>query len=270
MGITTRRALDSRVGTPFSTLLGAFAALALVGVVGFLALNSGLLPGGDDDASSTPRGAAVSAVPSLGSSGPFGSVRPTASIGTSPDPGAVPSASALPPEPSNGGPSVPPASSSPPPSVPPVATGFTCEPVSVSDTASAAWRIVGARWVPRNGFDQLALVLQRRRTDAAPMGIVTVESMPTGEVTERYGLPAPGSGDRAVVLSFEGPFLLPAEIDGNPNLTSIQEVSVVNDGGTVRAIVGVAGEGCHRLGVAGWAFQSAPQEVEAILDVRHE
>lgn len=269
MGVTTRRALDGRRGTPFSTLLGAFAALVLVGVVGFLALNSGLLPGGGDDASSRPRSAASLAA-SPGASDAPGSDRPPTSIGISPGPDASPTASAGPPEASNGGPSVPPPSASPPPSVPPAETDFTCDPTSVSDAASAAWRLVGARWVPRNGFDQLALVLQRRRTDAPRMGTVTLESMPTGEVTERYGLVAPDSSDRAIVLSFEGPFQLPNEIDGDPDLTSIQELSVVTDEGTVRAIVGVAGEGCHRLGAAGWAFQSAPQEVEVILDVRHE
>lgn len=103
------------------------------------------------------------------------------------------------------------------------------------------------------------------------MGTVTVESMPAGEVTERYGLPAPTSGDRAIVLSLEGPFQLRSELDGDPDLTSIQELSLAEgDDGVVRAVIGVTGEGCHRLGAPGWAFQSAPQEVEVILDVRHE
>lgn len=103
------------------------------------------------------------------------------------------------------------------------------------------------------------------------MGTVTVESMTASEVTERYGLPAPTSGDRAIVLSLEGPFQLRTEVDGDPDLTAIEELSVAeDDDGILRAVIGVTGEGCHRLGVAGWAFQSAPQEVEVILDVRHE
>jgi len=102
------------------------------------------------------------------------------------------------------------------------------------------------------------------------MGTATVESMSGSEVTERYGLPAPSSGDRAIVLSLEGPFQLPTEFDGDPDLAAIQDISVVRDDGAVRAVIGVSGEGCHRLSAAGWAFQSPPQELEIILDVRHE
>ena len=94
--------------------------------------------------------------------------------------------------------------------------------------------------------------------------------MTGSEVTERYGLPAPASGDRAIVLSFEGPVQLPTEFEGDPDLTSIQELSTTTDDGTVRVVVGVTGEGCHRVSAAGWAFQSAAQEVEVILDVQHE
>ncbi len=102
------------------------------------------------------------------------------------------------------------------------------------------------------------------------MGTVTVESMSGSEVTERYGLPAPSSGDRALVLSFEGPFQLPNEFDGDPDLEAIRDLNVVRDDGAVRAVIGVSGDGCHRLSAAAWAFQSPPQEVEVILDVRHE
>ncbi len=263
LGTTTRRALDERRGAPVGTLLSAFAAVALAGVVGFVALNSGLLPGGAEG-SSPPRSAASGAASPAAS----GSAGPSGSLEASPGPGASPSAPVGSPDASPG---VPGPSASPPPTTPPAETDFTCEPASVADASSSAWRIVRGRWGQRGGFDQLALVLELRRPDAPVMGRVTVESMPASEVTERYGLPAPTSGDRAIVLSLEGPFQLPTEIDGDPDLTAIEELSVAeDDDGIVRAVIGVTGEGCHRLGVAGWAFQSAPQEVEVILDVRHE
>jgi len=262
LGTTTRRALDARQGTSLSSLLTAVVAIALLGGVGFVAANSGLLPGGDD--SSPTRRSAASLDPSPIASG---SSAPSASLDTSPGPGASPSGPIGSPDATS---SVVPSASPAPSTMPPAATGFTCETASVADSSSSGWRLVRSRWGPRGGFDQLALVLQLRRTDAPRGTIVTVESMSGSEVTERYGLPAPGSGDRAIVLSFEGPIQLPTEFDGSPSLTSIQELDVTTDDGTVRAVIGVTGEGCHRLSAAGWAFQSAPQEVEIILDVQHE
>lgn len=261
VGTTTRRALDARRGTSPSTLLAALAAVALIGVLGFVAFSSGLLPGGEDDASATPRSAA-SLSPSPGASGSPG---PTASLGTSPGPGSSPSGPAASP-----GVSPPPSASPPPPTTPPAATDFTCETATVGDASSSVWRLVRSRWGPRGDFDQLALVLQLRRPDTDRTGVVTVESMALSDVTERYGLPAPTSGDRAIVMSFEGPIQLPTEFDGVPGLTAIEVMSVVRDDRTVRVIMGVTGEGCHRLSAPGWAFESAPQEVEVILDVRHE
>ena len=263
LGTTTRRALDARQGTSLSTLLAAAVAVALLGGIGFVAANSGLLPG-SDEGSPSPRSAA-SLDPSPGASG---SAAPSASPATSPGPAASPSAPVATPDATSS--VVPPSASPLPSTMPPAATGFTCEAASVADASSSGWRLVRSRWGPRNGFDQLALVLQRRRTDAPRATTVTVESMTGSEVTERYGLPAPASGDRAIVLSFEGPVQLPTEFDGDPDLTSIQELTATTDDGTVRAVIGVTGEGCHRLSAAGWAFQSAPQEVEIILDVQHE
>ncbi len=264
LGTTTRRALDARQGTSLSTLLAAVAAIALLGGVGFVAANSGLLPAGGEEGSPSPR-SAVSRDPSPEASG---SAVPSAPAATNLGPSAAPSAPVATPEATSG--VVPPSASPVPSTMPPAATGFTCETATVADSSSSAWNLVRSRWGPRGGFDQLALVLQLRRTDAARATTVTVESMTGGEVTERYGLPAPTSGDRAIVLSFEGPVQLATEFEGDPDLTSIQELSATTDEGTVRVVVGVTGEGCHRVSAAGWAFQSAAQEVEVILDVQHE
>ncbi len=149
-------------------------------------------------------------------------------------------------------------------------TGFTCDPASITDATSAAWRLTRVRWGPRGPFDQLGSVLEQRRPTSDDSTLVSVESVASDEVTDRFGLPAPSAGERAVVVTFEGPVGLPSPIGSEPALEVIEDL-LVDEGsdGLIHAVVGVTGSGCHRLSAPGWSFGAAPQEVEVIiLDVR--
>lgn len=255
LGTTTHRALEARHGNPLGSILGALLAVALVGVATWAFLGGGLT-GGTEDARPSPSRAAV------------------ASLSPSPAPSAALSnvPSEMPPPPQTPSPAPPSAASMSPsatPTSPPAATGFTCDPASIRDSTSASWRLIRVRWGPRGPFDQLALVLEQRRSTSDRATVVSVESVPSADVTERFGLPPPSAGDRAIVVTFDGPVGLPSPIESEPALGIIKDL-LVHEGtdGLVRAVVGVTGDGCHRLSAPAWSFGAAPQEVEVILDVR--
>lgn len=254
LGTTTHRALTARHGNPLGSILGALLAVALVAVASWVFLGGGLAGGTGDARPSSSRfaGASLSGSPA-----------------TSALPSNVPTELPPPPTPSPAPPSAVLVSPSPAPTSPPTATDFTCDPASISDGTSAAWRLTRVRWGPRGPFDQLAFVLEQRRPTSDSPTLVSVESVPSTEVTGRFGLAAPSAGERAIVVTFDGPVGLPSPIESEPGLEVIEDL-LVDEGtdGLVHAVVGVTGTGCHRLNAPGWAFGAAPQEVEVILDVR--
>lgn len=257
-GTTTRRVLEDRRGNPLGTILGSLLAVGLVGVATWAFLGGGLTNATGDARPSASRLADASPSEVPAPSAAFSNV-PSAVPPAATSPPAPPSAVLVSPSPSSA------------PASPSTATGFTCEPASITDGTSAAWRLTRVRWGPRGAFDQLAFVLEQRRPTSDSSTLVTVESLPSEDVTERYGLPAPSGGDRAIVVTFDGPVGLPTPIESEPALEVIEDL-LVDEGsdGLVHAVVGVTGQGCHRLNAPGWAFGAAPQEVEVILDVREQ
>lgn len=265
LGITTRRAGLNTGGNRMSGLVGAIAGIALVGIAAWAILGGGLSgatsilgPGGS--ASSAPSARVSPSGPNTPSS-PRPSVQP--SNGSSPS-GSLPAPTSSPPSAS---PSAVPTLA--PTATPPPATGFTCDPIQVTDASSASWRLARTRWGPRGDYDQLAFVLERRSgSGSGGSASVSVEQVASDQVQSRFGLPAPAGGDRAVVVTFRGP-ISGSQFLERPALDVIEEVRIDNDAdGVLRAVVGVTGEGCYRLSAPSWAFASAPQDVDIILDVR--
>jgi hypothetical protein len=252
LGTTTRRALDERQGSPIAALLGAIAAIAVVGVTGWLLL-SGALGGGERGPTPTPTVTGTSSVAPT----PTFSAEPSATIGPTTEPEPSPVVSPSP------GPTL-----SPEATPPGTATGFTCEPAAIADPNTAAWRITNLLWQPRPRFDEVQLVLELMRTDAARSARVDIQSVESAEVAALYGIERP-STSRAVVISFTRPITLPTTIDVEPALQAIREVRV--DQGAddrVHAIVGVEGDGCYRLLAPAWEADALPLESAVVLQVR--
>ena len=254
LGTTTRRALDERQGSPLLALLGAIAAIAVVGVTGWLLL-SGALGGGERGPTPTPTPTAIgtSSVPPAHTFSP----EPSATTGATAEPEPSPIVSLSP------GPTL-----SPEATPPGTATDFTCEPAAIADPNTAAWRITNLLWRPRPRFDEVQLVLELTRTDAARSARVDIQSVESAEVAALYGIDGP-STSRAVVISFTRPITLPTTIDVDPALRAIREVRV--DQGAddrVHAVFGVEGDGCYRLLAPDWEADAPPPEAEVVLQVR--
>ncbi len=263
LGVTTRRALAGRQGNPLTSVIGVLLAVGLVGLATWAIMGGGLA-GLATDASPSPRRSTALASPSGAASSVPGSVVPSIAPPPAASASLAPPASTSPQTPVPSAPPVP-----PPPTALPTDTGFTCDAASIGDGTSATWRLVRSRWGPRNGFDQVALILDQRRPTAGQASVVTVESVPSSEVEARFGLPAPSDGERAIVLSFIGPVQLGTPFVGQPGLSVLREVRVGRGSdGIVHAIIGVDGGGCHRLSAPGWVPGPPPQEAEIVLDVR--
>ncbi|MBA2489482.1 MAG: hypothetical protein ACR2LP_01355 [Candidatus Limnocylindrales bacterium] len=262
LGVTTRRSIDARSGSSFGALAGAVAGIAVIGLVAWLVLGGGLGRVssllGLADPGPTRTASLGSPAPSVDRPGPSGepSSQPASAPPTAPptpDPTASPTMSP---------------SDEPEVTEPPAQAGFTCEPATVSDASSAAWTLSRARFGPRGTFDQLGLVLDLRRQSSQRSTVATVESLEASQVSARYGIDGPTLGDRALVITFDGP-VVAQDFATDPDLQVIRQLQVANGSdGLVHVVLGVAGDGCHRLSAPGWAFGGAANQIEVILDIR--
>lgn len=264
LGVTTRRTNDARGGSGFGTIAGAVAGIAIIGLVAWLVLGGGLGPVSGLLGLSDP---GPTRSPSLGTPAPSID-QPRSSVEPSSEPPSeTPTAQPTPATPV--GPTSAP-SDEPDLTSPPAQTGFTCDPATISDASSAAWTLSRARFGPRSGFDQLGLVLDLRREGAQRSTRATVESLDASQVRPLYGIDGPTSSDHALVLTFDGP-VVAQDFSADPDLEVIRELSVANGSdGLVHVVLGVVGDGCHRLSAPSWAFGGAANQIEVILDVRRD
>jgi hypothetical protein len=239
---------DQRPARTLAIVLGGALVLLAAAALAFVALGGLGRPG-----STLPPGTFMAgASPTLGpiSSAPAASEQPSPTA--APPSGAPASASAT--DAATQLPSTEPPSTTPP-ATPPPAGEFSCADQVLTAAAPGEWTIVSARWSRRGGADSLAFALEPAGGSAAAAA-VTASLVPLGEVTPRFNLPPPGSGDIALVLSFNESVNLTGPFGAEIGYRALRDFDLVRRAGLVYGVIGVSGAGCYGLSSPGWASGS--------------
>lgn len=258
-GTTTRRAeLPSERGAGIAAVISLAAIVVIAGVAGFLVFRS-------FESTPTTAGANATGAPSAAASP---DIRPPAS--GAPDPSREPATSpvAIPstepvepsprpdtetPEPGDGTPE-PEDEATDRPTARPLSTrtGWTCEDAAIQDPLGGRWRISEVRWARQDGYDRLTFDLARLQGSVRNGTIVRMEFLRPARAASRYDVDMP-SGDRALVVTFDGPLNLRSAMAAQPGLRVIGSLGArTDDDGVVHAVIGVTGDGCARLVANDW------------------
>jgi hypothetical protein len=257
-GTTTRRAdLPSERGAGIAAVISLVAIVAIAGIAGFLVFRG-------FDSAPTTAGAGATASPSLvvpASGGPTATAEPTQAPTEAPgavatdDPGAEPTPDAGDPTDDPGDEATPdPDEPSAEPTAKPLSTrtSFTCDDAAIQDPLGGRWRVTGIRSGQRDGYDRLTFDLARLQGSTRTGAIVGMEFLRPARAASRYDVTMP-DGDRALVITFDGPIALRSDIATRPGLTALASVAARTDGdGVVHAVLGITGDGCARLVANDW------------------
>ncbi len=278
-GTTTRRAdLPSDRGTGIAAVLGLVAIVALTGLAAFLVLRGleGVEGTAGGPGTSAPSGHVASAPPTVPSaagpspSGPDATRVPGSSAPTTPDPDRTPGATSDP-EPTR----TPRATDRPDPTDDPrptatplgLATRFTCGDAAIEDPHDRRWRITQASWTRGSATDVLTLQLASSSGTARRGAVVRMDMVSPGRAASTYGVTRP-DGDRALVLTFEGPVTLSTTLIGSPGLRALRTVDIRrDDDGVVHAVMGIEGDGCVRMRADDWKSSRATS-AKLVLEFR--
>jgi len=267
-GTTTRRAdLPSEHGSGIAAIVGLVAVVVILVGAGFLILRgfNGSTPG-VASVSPTP-GHSATATP-----GPTGTpqVFPTFDPNQSTTPG-----DSSPPEPTptpHPGHSPRPSRSpgdTPNPSGPLLGTGFTCDTGTITDPLDQRWHVVSWKTHTKVGWDVLVITLAQSPGTTRKGTPVVLDWMDPKAVSSTYGLAKP-PGDRALVISFEGPVTITQPQSAALSLATMQSLDMEMDSsGILRAVIGVNGQGCGRLSAPNWADGTATSTVDIVIDVKN-
>ncbi len=252
-GTTTRRAeLPSERGAGIAAVLSLAAIVVIAGIAGYLVFRSFETGAITANASSaTPSipvsGASVDPVPgAVGSPASESSAPPSPASST--DPGDAPTADPRdePTAAPDGDPTEEPAPTRS------TRTGWTCDPAAIQDPLRGRWRIAQARWGRQESFDRLTFDLVRLEGSVRRGAIVSMEFLRPGRAASRYDVATP-RGDRALVITFDGPLNLRAAMSARPGLTALASFEArADDEGVVHAVLGISGDGCARIIATDW------------------
>ena len=150
-----------------------------------------------------------------------------------------------------------------------VGTGFTCDTGTISDPLDQRWRVATWKTHAKPGWDEVVLSLVQTPGTTRKGTPITLDWMDPKAVSATYGLAKP-PGDRALVVSFNGPITINQPFNETLAMTAMQSMDVEMDSGNVvRAVIGVNGQGCGRLSAPTWADGTATDTVDIIIDVKN-
>ena len=155
--------------------------------------------------------------------------------------------------------------------------GFTCDDAALKDLSKRKWNlnqfVAGSR--PSEGYDQVTFELTRAGAKKAKAGTtVSMEWMSPGDAKSTYGAPARVQGNRAIVVTFDGPM----DIDNNQAIDSLllegQNVEQLRniqmfDGsdGKVHAVIGMRSDACARMDTRGFKKKDKSKNGRIYLQV---
>ncbi len=254
-GTTTRQAdLPSERGAGVASIIGLLAAVGVLVVAGFLVLR-GSGGGGTPNPSHTPSPRPSVAV---GSPNPSSSV-PLGSVGPSPGATATPVITETPTD-----------EVTAPPGDLTATIDFTCDKGTIGDASLTRWKADHITWksFSTSGFDRVILdMVNQGATNRT--ATISVESMTLSQVSSQLGMTAPQNADRAVVVTFEH------RVNGFPQSPVTTGMSVVpnvsmgqGSDGLWHVVLGVVGNGCHRIGVPTWDSDPTATNASLQIDVK--
>ncbi len=273
-GTTTKRAdLPSDRGTGIAAIVGMVAVVLIVGGAGLMIYrgfqSNAVTAGGSPQASivalasvalvgtpvpSLPVEPAGTAGPGASQPGPTGEPSSTDDPITNGDPGASG-------DPATGATSAPDKAMT--------LSTWSCKTASIEDPLRGRWRIAQATWRAGGSTDRLILSLTRMSGSTSKGTLVKLAYMSPGKAASTYGVTRP-VGDRAIVLTFDGPIKVGTPMVGTPNLQALETVDVRRDSsGVTHVVVGVTGSGCARLNAADWrSGTDSIATADLLLDIR--
>ena len=278
-GTTTKRAdLPSDHGNGIAAILGLLAVVAIVGGAGFLIFKG--FQGDRATANASPGPSAIvsgslppAASPALtvptGSTGPGSTTGPAASQSPGTDaPSETDEPTATDEPAATDGPTGPGSSATPRPIG--TISQWTCKSGAIVDPLGGRWRITRAAWASGSNTDRLTISLTRVDGSVRKGTTVRMAFMGPSRAASTLGITRP-LGDRALVLTFDGPIVAGTPMIGQPAaMRALESVDIRRDAdGVTHAAIGVAGTGCARLNAPDWKDGSdSTQTADLILDIR--
>jgi hypothetical protein len=264
-GTTTKRAeLPSDRGSGIAAIIGLVAVVGIVGVAGLMIFRGFQANAGGAGGSPGPSLVAMASIvpgATAGRSSPVASVEPGASvvIATS-----TPKATD---GPGTGGDATPRPTKDP--GAVATVSAWTCKSAAIGDPFKGRWRIARASWNRGATTDRLTLSLTRMSGGTKNGTSIEMAFMSPGKAASTYGVTRP-LGDRAIVLTFDGPINVGTAMVASPGLLALETIDVRKDAsGVTHAVIGVTGTGCARLNSPDWRSGSdSITSADLLLDVR--
>ncbi len=146
---------------------------------------------------------------------------------------------------------------------------WSCKTGSISDPLQGRWRISRTSWGSGASTDRVTFTLTRLGSTSRPGVTVELKFMSPAKAASTFGVTKP-DGERALVLTFDGPVNVGTPMVGKPAMDAIESVDVRrDDSGVTHAILGVTGAGCARLNAPDWRSGSDDITTASLLiDVR--
>lgn len=156
---------------------------------------------------------------------------------------------------------------------------FTCDEGTITDLSRGKWFldefVAGSR--EEGGYDRVTFRLARTGKKKAKDGTsVKMEWMSPSEAKSTYGVPRRVQGERALVITFDGP----VKIDANQTIdqlflepagvTQVRNIQTFDGNeGQVHAVLGLRGESCARLSVnrKAWNKKTPQRNANVLLDI---
>ena len=153
-------------------------------------------------------------------------------------------------------------------------TDFTCGDDGIFDKRRGKWLIDASSAKFHEGNERIAFDLRLRTDERASTGsIVRMRWLTPSEVRETYGLDDL-AGQRMLVLTFDGAITITSnsridaaelESSGTPSIRTVRIFD--GDGGDVRAVIGLRGDGCARLAAPKWKDKKDDPSVKVFVDI---
>jgi hypothetical protein len=258
-GTVMRQAdLPSERGAGIASIIGLVAAVVILAAAAYLVFR-GTGAGG---ATSSPSPVPTASLVAVGSPTP----RPSASARPTPVPTRTPVA---------GQSEVPQPTPSEPSGTPPTATDFTCDTATVANSIKGHWNITLTHWAHSSRYDTIKLDMTRNKTGGG-FPSMTIQSMSLDDVSHNFGITAPPNADRAVVVTLDRHFSSIAvtthrtvldTLGGDPMPVVPNFAVQPGTDGLWHVVLGVVGNGCHRLSVPEWGTNASATDAHIVIDV---
>jgi len=159
--------------------------------------------------------------------------------------------------------------------VPGAPRAIVCNALSepITDLWGRTWRVKNVDFLENPNYERVVINLER--TGAVRNGnetAVTVERMPVSQLKAALpNAPSPRKGRTAIVVRMEGVKNAPNLLAYRPNSTDIiKELSIVKDGKSRAAVLGVTLEACYqvRIPVFGPSATGKERKAEVYIDLK--